>query len=77
MIEKMPHTIGNRIVLLKYGFGRIGRKYRPISVLVSVWDIIEDLNQNSGFGCTLVYWYIGHEGFYLLKYHNAVKVQAV
>ena len=38
MIEKMPHTIG-----ISYG---IGRKYRPI------W--VSDLNQNSGFGRTLL-----------------------
>ena len=40
MIEKMPHTIG-------IGYG-IGRKYRPI------WVSVSDLNQNSGFGRTLL-----------------------
>ena len=41
MIEKMPHTIGNKIFLLKYGFRisyRIGWKNKPIRVLVSVSD---------------------------------------
>ena len=42
MIEKMPHTIG-------IGYS-IGQKYQPIWVSVSV----SDLNQNSGFGRTLL-----------------------
>ena len=52
MIEKIPHTIGNKIFPLKCGFAigydigyGIGWKYRPIWVSVSV----SDLNQNSGF----------------------------
>ena len=56
MIEKIPHTIGNKIFPLKCGFGigygigyGIGWKYCPIWVSVSV----SDLNQNSGFSLTL------------------------
>ena len=52
MIKKIPHTIGNQIFPLKCGFGigyGIGRKYRPITVSVSV----SDRNQNSGFGRSL------------------------
>ena len=52
MMENIPHTIGNWRLPLKCGFG-IGygsdRKYRPIWVSV----LVSDLNQNSGFGCTL------------------------
>ena len=54
MIEKIPHTIGNYIFSLKCGFGigyGIGWKYQPIWVSV----LVLDLNQNSGFGRTLVY----------------------
>ena len=53
MMEKIPHTIGNYILPLKCGFGigyGIGRNYRTIWVSVSV----SDLNQNSGFGRTLI-----------------------
>jgi hypothetical protein len=51
MMETMPHTMSNYILPLKCGFGigyGIGRKYPPILVSVS------DLNQNCGFGRTLV-----------------------
>ena len=54
---KIPHTIANWIFPLKCGFGisfgigyGISRKYQPIWVSVSV----SDLNQNSGFGRTLL-----------------------
>ena len=53
-MKKSPRTIGNQIFSLKCGFGidySIGREYRPIWVSVSV--SVLDLNQNSGFGCTL------------------------
>ena len=52
MSEKMPHTIDN-YVPLKCGFDisyGIGQKQWPIWVLV----FVSDLNQNSGFGGTLV-----------------------
>ena len=46
---------------MKCGFGyNIGRKYRPIWVSVSV----SDLNQNSGFGRTLVDTYTVKGGSY-------------
>ena len=48
MMRKKPPTFGNQILPSKYGFGigyGIGRKYRPIWVLVLVLDLI----QNSGF----------------------------
>ena len=53
MMEEIPHAISNQILPLKCGFGigyGIGRKYNPIWVSVSV----SDLNQNSGFGRTLI-----------------------
>ena len=53
MMETIPHTISNYILPLKCGFGigyGIGRKYPPIWVSVSV----SDLNQNCGFGRTLL-----------------------
>ena len=46
--EKIPHTIGNQIFLLKCAL-RIGLRYWPILVSVSV----SNMNQNSGFGHTL------------------------
>ena len=52
MEKKIPRTIGNQILPLKYGFGigyGIGQKYQPIWVWISVLD----LNQNSSFGRTL------------------------
>ena len=52
MMKKIPRTIGNQIFSLKCGFGigyGIGRMYRP------VWVSVSDLNQNSGFGRTLVF----------------------
>ena len=48
---KKTHTIGNKILPLKCGYGigyGISRKYQPIWILVSVWD----LNRNSGFSRT-------------------------
>jgi hypothetical protein len=53
MMETIPHIISNYILPLKCGFGigySIGRKYPPILVSVSV----SDLNQNFGFGRTLL-----------------------
>ena len=53
MMEKMSHTISNLIFPVRCGFGigyGIGRKYQPVWVSVSVLD----LNQNSGFDCTLM-----------------------
>ena len=53
MIEKIPHTIGNQIFPLNCGFTigyGIGQKYRLIWVSV----LVLDLNQNNGFGGTLV-----------------------
>ena len=54
MIEKMPYNIGIQIFPLKCGFGityGIGQKYWLIWISV----LVSDLNQNSGFGGTLVF----------------------
>ena len=51
MMEKIPHAIGNYILPLICSFGigcGIGRKY------LTIWVSVSDLNQNSGFGRTLV-----------------------
>ena len=50
MMKKIPRTIANQIFSLNCGFGisyGIGRGYWPI------WVSVSDLNQKSGFGCTL------------------------
>ena len=52
-MEKIPHTIGNEILILKCGFVigySINQKYQPIWVSV----LVSYLNQNCGFGRTLL-----------------------
>ena len=54
IIKPNYFNICNKILPLNYGFGidyGIGQKYLPIWVSVSV----SDLNQNSGFGRTLIH----------------------
>ena len=54
LMEKILYAIGNQILPLKWGLGigyGIGLKYW------SIWVSVSDLNQNSGFGRTLILTY--------------------
>ena len=72
MMEKIPHTIGKYIFCLKYGSGThygISRKYPTIWFSVSV----SDLNQNSGFGCTTIFFSMlifGQKDLIILTHQN-------